>query len=750
MTLSDMVRLAGADGEAVAERVMQAASVEDAQQLLVQAMDELIAEQPERADVLNDTAAKVIEKARVARDLMDRGYAPLMRFGRYTVDVVDADGERIYFGLFETEREANKMARDLRAEYPKAKLSQGTLSEQQFKMFAGITPETAELFGNMLGLDSTGDKAADQAFQEWLKMAKANRSAMKRLIRRKGTSGFSEDAGRVLASFIYSNARQTSKNLHMGPMSQAVMDIAEEKGRGELLDAAVQLHDYVSNPVEEAQAIRGLLFAQFLGGSIAAALVNMTQPVMVTAPYLSQWGGVKKAANRMRKALADTVAWETGRKTTGDKALDAAIKKAEEEGTISPQEIYQLMAQAGGSGALQAGDGTTAGNARAKAANAMSKLMLAWGKPFSAAEQFNRRATFIAAYRTAVEEGMPDPAAFAKQTIDDTQFVYNKGSRPQWARGAIGSILFTFKIYSISYVELMSRLVKQGPEGRRAALVGLGMLVLLSGLQGLPGGEDLDDLIDGLMQRLGYNWSTKERKREILAAAFGDPLSEFLMTGVSGLPGAPIDVSNRLGMGNLIPGTGLLTKKADYGRDLLEVLGPFGSLAKQYATAAGLVAEGEVAAGVQAALPIAAQNVVKAVDMMSMGMYRDTRGRKVIDTDATDAVFKAIGFQPRDVAQVQEAAFQQTRMVAMNKLRESEIAEKWAKGIFEQDSDKVREARDELRQWNEDNPDSPIRISDSQVLRRVRQMRMSRQERVAATAPAEIRAAVRRELEESR
>jgi hypothetical protein len=749
MAASDMLRLAGADGQAITERVMQATSVEDAAQVLVQALEGAIENQPDRQDVLRDTAARVLEKAKTVRDLMARGYAPLMRFGRYTVDVTDADGERLYFGLFETEREANKMARDLRAEFPKATLKQGTLSEQQFKMFAGITPETAELFGNMLGLESTGDAAADRAFQEWLKLAKANRSAMKRLIQRKGIAGFSEDAGRVLASFVYSNARQTAKNLHFGAMSQAVMDISEEKGQGELLDAAVELHQYVSNPVEEAAGVRGLLFAQFLGGSIAAALVNMTQPVLVTAPYLSQWGGVAKASRRMTKALSETVAWETGRKTTGDARLDAAIKQAEEDGTISPQEIYQLMAQAGGTGALQAGDGTTSGDLRAKAANAMSKLMLAWGKPFSAAEQFNRRATFIAAYRTAVEEGIEDPSAFAKRAINDTQFVYNKGNRPAWARGAIGATLFTFKIYSISYVELMGRLIKKGPEGRRAALVALGTLVLVSGLQGLPGAEDLDDLIDGLAQRLGYNWSSKQAKREALQAAFGDELAQFLLSGVSGLPGAPIDVSNRLGMGNLIPGTGLFTKKADYNRDLLEILGPVGSLAQQYGTAVGKLAAGEPVAAVQAALPVAAQNVVKAVDMLSMGMYRDTRGRKVIDTDTTDAVFKAIGFQPRDVAQVQEAAFEQTRQISVNKLRETEIADKWARGIFEKDADKVREAREELRQWNEDNPDSPIRVETSQLLRRVKQMRMSREDRVAATAPAEIRAAVRRELEES-
>jgi hypothetical protein len=36
-----------------------------------------------------------------------------------------------------------------------------------------MTPDTAELFGEMLGLDATGESAGDLAFQKFLKEAKA-------------------------------------------------------------------------------------------------------------------------------------------------------------------------------------------------------------------------------------------------------------------------------------------------------------------------------------------------------------------------------------------------------------------------------------------------------------------------------------------------------------------------------------------------------------------------------------------------
>jgi hypothetical protein len=60
--------------------------------------------------------------------------------------------------------------------------------------------------------------------------------------------------------------------------------------------------------------------------------------------------------------------------------------------------------------------------------------------------------------------------------------------------------------------------------------------------------------------------------------------------------------------------------------------------------------------------------------------------------------------------------------------------------------DKVASARERMLEWNRANPESPIRINMAQILKRVQAMRMGKEERIAKTAPAEIRATVRREL----
>ncbi|CAN7467799.1 PLxRFG domain-containing protein [Variovorax sp. LjRoot175] len=739
---AEILRFGGKDTDALRQMVFDAPTADDAAVLLRDHLLQMAEDDPARSAVLIDSANTMIEKGDKIKSLIDRGYAPLSRYGSYTVDVVDADGERVHFGLYESRLDRGAAARRLREQFPGATITQGTVSQQAYKLFNGITPETLELFGEMVGLEAQGDEAQHQMFQQYLKLAKSNRSAMKRLIERKGIAGFSEDAGRVLAGFVYSNARLTAQNLHAGDIARATQEIPKEDG--ELKDMAIKMADYVRNPQEEAQQIRGLLFAQYIGGSIASAMVNMTQPFAVTMPYLSQYGGIAKSAARMKQAVADVM-----KSSTGDARLDAALTHAEAEGIVAPQEVHQLIAQARGKAALQTGDGTKLGNAVATARNLGSKVMVAWGKPFSLAEQFNRRVTFIAAYRTAVEQGISNPAKFAAKAIADTQFVYNKGNKPQWARGAAGSVIFTFKQYSISYAELLHRMATQGgPEGKKAALFALAMLFLLSGAGGIPFMSDTEDVIDGIMQRLGYAFSTKQARRQFLINTLGDGGANFVERGISGFPGVPIDVAGRLGMGNMLPGTGLLVKKRDHARDVAELLGPAADLVQRGYEGAGKVLDGDVVQGGTMMAPKAAENLRKGLEVMLTGEYKDTKGRKVMDASPVDGLVKAIGFQPSDVAREAERTFTTQAMVAQNRLAKQDFAGDMAKAVYEKDFEQQKAVRDAVREWNRKNPHSPMTIDMAGVRRRVMAMRQDRASRVAQAAPKAIRREVKRQLQE--
>lgn len=739
---ADILRLAGRDFAHLRQAVMDAPDLRAAAVQVVEAMQEVMQSDAKRRDAMRKAIEAAQERVQTAQALMQRGYAPLTRFGRYTLDVVDAQGQRQYFGLYESRREANVAAIHMRSQYPGAQVTQGTLSDDAYKLFAGITPESLELFGDLLAAPGQGkDKGQDKAFQAWLQLARNNRSAIKRLIHRKGVAGYSQDAGRVLASFIYANARQTAGALNAGRMDRAIAAIPKEQGQ--LRDVAMALRDYTQNPREEGQAIRGMLFAQYLGGSLASAAVNMTQPFAVTLPWLSQFGGMRQAAAQMTRALADMT--RPGHRYEADLARDMA--KAEEDGVVSPQEIHQLMAQARGAGALRSGDGTRRGDALAAAANAWERLKVAWGQPFALAEQFNRRSTYIAAWRLARQQGMADADAFARRAVLETQFLYTKANKPRWGRGAVGGALFTFKTYSVSYLELMHRMWTQGgTPGKQGVTWMLAMLLLMGGAGGLPFMEDAEDLIDGLAQLAGYNTSVKQWRRQALQDIVGDGLAEFIESGVSGLPGAPIDISGRLGMGNLLPGTGLLLTKQNRERDLLDVAGPAGDLLARGFTAGRKLLTGDAGGAAMELAPTAVRNLAKGADMLATGSYRDAKGYKVLDTTALEALAKAAGFQPRSVAQVQEGNSFLMRSKSFYQHTSAEIKAQWARALFEKDEAALQRVRQRVAEWNRHNPEQPITVRMPDIWRRVREMGKERSQRIADSAPRALRQQMRQAL----
>lgn len=761
MTRSDMLRRLGQDANDIETEVMEASSLRRALFIIENHIEGLITASPNKEQAFRKTFKDMKVSASRTNGLIAKGYAPLSRFGKYTVDVLNAQGEREYFGLFESAYEARKMREQMEALYDDGVVTQGALSEEEFKLFAGVTPETAELFGEMLGLDATGDTAGDVAFQEYLRHTKNNRSAMKRLIHRKGIKGYSEDVGRVLASFIYSNARHTSAAINMGNLDRSIQQIPQKEG--ELKDAAVKLAQYIKNPQEEGNAIRGLMFAQYLGGSIASAVVNLTQPIAVSFPYLSQFGGTAKAAAALGKSSTDWAARIANKNAMPfEPDLQAAITKAEADGTLSPQEVHNLLKQARGQNPLRAGDGTKIGNTKAIAQNSLSRLGVSWGAFFSLAEQANRRITFVAAYRIAKEQGMADPADFAKKSINETQFVYNKASRMQWGRGAVGGTLMTFKTYSVSYIELMHRLWTQGDkgsaerkQGQKAAMVMMATLFLLGGGGGLPFMEDIEDVVDGMSQMLGYNLSTRKARQDLLDDVFGEAFGEFLESGISGIHGMPADVSGRLGMDNLIPATGIFKKRTNNTRDVMELGGPAGDFIARSLTGTREIVTGaaagdarQVGRGALELTPVAVRNAFKGGDMLKSGTYKDGKGYKVADTSTLDAILKGIGFQPEHISKMQQKVYLGQSETSYYSLRAAEIRALWAKGIVSGDKDMIADARKALVSWNKKNPKQKITIRPADIQRRVREMKMNKTDRIAKRTPVNLRAQRQKDLQE--
>lgn len=137
--------------------------------------------------------------------------------------------------------------------------------------------------------------------------------------------------------------------------------------------------------------------------------------------------------------------------------------------------------------------------------------------------------------------------------------------------------------------------------------------------------------------------------------------------------------------------------------------------------------------------PRAVANAWKGVEMAETGEYRDTRGRKVLETTGLEAASKFIGFQPASVAKVQQSSGKAIELLSNYRIVSAGIADRWAKGIYDQDPGEVLLAQKELTDWNAKNPDMPIRINRNALRSRVRNLSMDRRERLAKTTPKAVR-----------
>ena len=68
------------------------------------------------------------------------------------------------------------------------------------------------------------------------------------------------------------------------------------------------------------------------------------------------------------------------------------------------------------------------------------------------------------------KKGYASAYDFAVDVISQTQGVYNKANRSNWAHSQLGAPLLVFKQFSINYVEQMIRMLKNqnaGEEGKK-------------------------------------------------------------------------------------------------------------------------------------------------------------------------------------------------------------------------------------------------------------------------------------------
>jgi hypothetical protein len=671
--------------------------------------------------------------------LQSKGYMPAHRYGQYRIVItakdVEEGGDPIrHVEHFESHVAANRARRELLTKFKPEdgfKISDvQVMDPEQWKLYKGVNPDTVMLFAKEAGIP------VDDVMQEWYKSAISNRSAMSRMAHRKGYAGYSRDLTRSLATFLTSNGRFVGTTYHLADLTEAVSQEKEgslKQEERELLEAVTD--QQAGN--DFASKARSVMANWYVLGSVFGAVVNMTQVPMQTAPALVARGATIGEAFRL---IGN--AYKTIRSGKYDTELKAAIAKAEADGLIASSEVYH---------AYQEAAKTWITKLPAKIQRQAEAFMFVWGAPFAMAENLNRKATFIAAWRQAKAQGADANEAFAvaEDMIMGTQGVYATHGRPNWSRSAFGSMAFTFKQFTLTYLEQLVRQARSGPQGRKAAGLQLALLLAASGLGGAPGEEDIEDMVDTVAQAVfGKAFVSRVELQKALKDVLGKQLAEIALYGVSGIPGMPIDISGKMGLSNLIPGTAWLKPSEKHPeREMSEFFGPVGRTVTNIADASRIMlGEGDVLKALRIAAPKGVQDFLKGVEMAATGEARTAYGSKMVDASKLDAIFQALGAQPASKASYARLRYPLQELLELRNKKESELAGRIALAMHDNDYRSVANAWRQVREWNATNPRFKIDISQQQLSKRINNMTAVPGATMIKNAAPEVRQTVREML----
>lgn len=702
--------------------------------------------------------------------LKEQGYFPERRYGDHVVHayIESPDGKKLTLYYTQHVREA-----DARVE--EGEVRKALAAEPEVKVEYGYRYR-AELDGSLSFqqfVDMASRHGISLSQQERERLAKALISAdsvrRNRIFQRKNIAGYSEDGMRVLAEFGVTMANKIAYHEIGSAVNDAIagrpVDIRFDntgavsstttpnvdlwKGDGEMGGYFRNLSDqtaaFVLSPRETnaaSRALRGLASVQFLGGSFAAGMVQLSSMAMNTTPWLTQYTGYTDAFTRSfsgyktamanHKALTDlpTLLNEAVHIPGVDEVegLRHALQIAAQDGTTLDTEIYQIM-------------GLSRGQEYSFSGRVQSAIKV-WMTPFRITEQWNRGGTFIASFKLAKELGKSNDDAykFAQDAVYATQFRYDEANRPALARSNVGSLLFVFKSYPIFMLETMAHLAKVSP---KSAVVMMLSLAMMSGVEGLPFAEDIENLLDTLAYRLFNSpFNTKRALRNVLKsgseALAGTDLSSVMMHGVANEL-TDLQFASRVGMGNLIPGTRIGAADADYKRVMGEILGPVGTIVTGTLNAADALNKGQFTEAAKQGLPLAGQNFVKGAEQWQHGYATDLGGRKLVDVSGWESFWQAMGFSSSALGKAYDADRIDKQDMAFYKVLQGDFTKNLVKAIRDGDTQGVHDITSAVTAWNQSHPEMPVSISAAGIRRDVIAAGLPINQRTFQTLPKQLR-----------
>jgi hypothetical protein len=364
---------------------------------------------------------------------------------------------------------------------------------------------------------------------------------------------------------------------------------------------------------------------------------------------------------------------------------------------------------------------------------ALSKGIDLWMSPFNLTEQASRRAFGLASFRleyarqmggidptldktsaeyTTAEQTAYDRAVeFAGKAMDTALGDYSVLNRPAFFRSGLASMLYMYKVFPTTSIQMFMNLSRNGKLGMLAGLW------LLGGIAAFPFAEDLEDLFDTLMQKSGIGEGSVRAWAAQRLDEMSPGLSPLVLKGVMGNLFVG-DIASRVSL-SVIPGSDMLLAGANTTRGIEEILGPMPSALKGTVTfAADLIKtpfsttqtlEATLREAPITGLRMAADTYAYA----QAGAIIDRRGYVVApDVTAGEMLTRLAGFYPRRAAEQYGNIRVMKRVADYRREATTAYRQEWVAARVRNDRARMREIEQAVREWNNYHRGGPLVIND--------------------------------------
>lgn len=585
-------------------------------------------------------------------------YFPLARFGNFFVTVRNKEeGYVESFSRFEDVTAQRKFA-NLMRQNPEYEVEIGALDDSA-SVRKAVDPNFVADVEDILADLPNADKVKDEVWQRYLETL-PDLSVRKNRIHRKGRAGYDADALRAFGNQMFHGSHQLARLAHSFDMEEAI-DAAREEARNTpdpvrdtlVVNEIAKRHDFVMNPTggSIAQSITSAAFIYHLSVSPAAAIVNMSQTVIIGVPMLAAYhGGARgftRASTQLMKALRDFTMGrgyaERSKYLTADEK--AAMEQGYNTGIIDRTQSHDL-----------AGVGDTGVEYSPRRAKAMAAI--SWA--FHHTERLNREVTFLAAYRMARSKG--ENAMQAVNTAGDltwkTHFDYQNTSRPRVMHSDTAKALLVFRNYNVNMLWRLFRDTHQSLNGeskevRREAFTQLagvtGMMMANAGIKG-TWMFGIAMVLAGMF--LGDGEDPEDELKKAMVKSIGPMMAGIALDGIPGyITGTSI--SERIGMPDLwfrSPDR-QLEGQDEYNYWMGQALGAAPGIVQNAMRGFQMIKQDQTYRGIETLAPKAIKDLMRAYRYQTEGVTT-LKGDKLLETVTPWETFvQALGFTPAALAE---------------------------------------------------------------------------------------------------